>query len=291
MPDPVVAPPAPSSPSPAPSPGSVNGVDAAISAFMNFDAFAEELPEGPSVSPPAEPTAPLSGQEPPPAVPAPGGDGGEGPQPPVSPTLTPAAPSPEILELRAQLGTLERLMQGGGQPAAAEPPTDDTPSYMLRIPDEIIAGMESEDPKVRRDALGLLVAGIGRTVHRTIMERVGQQFQQIPQMISQIHSATSTRKQVFDEFYGQYKDLNQKHFYPLVQEAAKQVMAETKANAWTPVLSKAIAIRAYQLLGRPVPGAPVVAARPPVQVGGGSRPASSLAGTPALEQELRDILF
>lgn len=152
---------------------------------------------------------------------------------------------------------------------------DDVPDYLLQVPDSIWAGVEAEDPMMRRKAITALLSGYSRTVHHTLTQQMRQVFQSLPMMMGQMINSQQTQKSIFDDFYGNYRDLNDPELFPLVQSVARGVLQQMGAQGWSPQVRQRVAEAVYAKLGRPAPGAQPGVVPATVFNGSASRPTAS----------------
>jgi hypothetical protein len=256
----------------------------------------EETP--PSPSPPTPSVAPTPGQAPTPGAPT--------PQAPTS--GAPAALDPAVLA--GQVQTLTQLVsrqiaQGqppaGGQPPAPAEPELPTHQYQMTIPDGLDTALISDDPAVRKQAIGALVQGTAQTVHREVVKSMRAEFARVLPNIIQTH-ITQSRQQsaVAQDFYGTFPQYAHPAFKPIVVQLAQQVAQETGARTWSVELRNKVGERLGQLIqavsgqqipngGQPpaVPG-PQLPPRGPAAINpGGARP--SMGADPT--QQFRELLL
>ena len=234
------------------------------------------------------------------------------PVPAAQPTSAPAVvaqpvqPSAEE-QLRADLAArdsyIATLIQGGPQPAGNQPtpagapaaPVDDIPPHMYQLPQELVAGLRSEDPTEAGKALSNYTSLVTRTIHRQLREEYSGKIQevvsQIPAMVDKIIKHQTETKAIFEDFYGEHKDLNKPELYPVILNAAIKLMNETKATSWTPQFKTALAARVRGALGMgnvAQPAAPAAPVYQPAMMNGGARPSAPVATT--ADKQAEDIM-
>jgi hypothetical protein len=141
-----------------------------------------------------------------------------------------------------------------GQDGQQEP----LPNYQFQIPDQLLQMMDSDDPAQRKQALTYLGQGVAQSVHQMVRQEMAQKMgrmqQELPQTIQQQQAAQAQQKQIFDDFYGTYQDLNRPELRPTIVEVAKAVAGEYQQRgvpvSWGPEFKQAVANRVYQVLGR-----------------------------------------
>lgn len=278
---------------PAPAPSStpsttvetnIGPVEKDIMALFDHDPFA-----APSEPTPAAPTEPAAQPQvtPEPAAPTP---------PAATPTAQPAQPAapqagvvpPELAALQARIDTLTQVVaqQPVGQPpataAAAQPTQDDVSlpqhGYVFQVPDQLVAGLASDNAAERQQALGALIQGTATNVHREVIRAMRQELSQVlPQLMGRHIEQHQRRVEIFNDFYNSYPQFSNPVLRPLVAQVANQVATATGAREWSPQLKQAIAqhlantLNGVQPQAAPIPPAPVPPT-PPVITPGGVRP-------------------
>lgn len=295
-----------SAPEPAPS------SDYPLADLLNFDPFGPD-PESPSPAT-TEGTAPAPSSTPSTEAPAPSpvsasatlpADGGV---PGSQPAPTPAAPDPreqELTELRAQLAELRGFVEASRQPMPAVQPTaqpaaavDQVPPYMFQIPQQLMQGLASEDIAERTTAVQHLLAGMARSVHRTLSQQMEERFRAVPEHVQTIVNGREAAREIFNDFYGAYPELRNPALMPVVQQISSTF--ERNGEKWSAKLRDKIAAEVYKTLGRPLPGQqaqaqqtqvpPTEAApqRPPAMIQGSARP--TVVHLPDDQQEMLDLI-
>lgn len=215
-------------------------------------------------------------------------------QPGNPPTPTPGAQPTELAPILNRLATvLERPAASAPGQTQAQPQTPayaQVPDYGYNIPPQVMAGLSSEDPQVATQALGTILTGVSRNVHQVVMQSARQMIQQslIPHIKQEMQNAIAAAE-IFRDFYGDYKDLNDERFRPLIVSEAERLAKTQGPNfSYGPNFKQALAQAVYALLGRQVPGAQPqghtqqqvqTPAAPPGMVGGGNggRPMGGMA--------------
>lgn len=271
----------PSAGAPPAEPGPSSGAEPSqqeLKDYFNFDFFApEEEPKAPAegATSPAAPSAQAApGSTPstsPQSAQPPAEGGSQAPQPAPTPAQLDAR-EVELGELRRQLSEMQGMITAMRQPAPPvqnaapqQPVADDLPSYQFPIPPALMQAMASEDVSERTTAVQHLVAGIGRAVHRQIRTEMEGRFRTLPDQFGQIIQSREQAREIFNDFYGTYKDLNDPMFYPLVQAVHQSLGSD--GQTWSAKLRDKIATAVYAKLGRQMPGqAPTQTVIPPTQV-------------------------
>lgn len=263
------------------------GVD--LKEILNYDPFEPK----PGIENTQEPVA--GTEVVPPATP---------PTPPQPDPNTPAAPTLEqFQELQARLTAMEaaryqqqQAPQGGQQQQPqpgqqGQPGTQPQPQrrYGFQVQQQILDGLNAEDPNVRNGSLVTLVNGVGEIIHDTVIAEVRGMIEQmsaaVPQQIQQTTQAAAEQQKVFNDFYGTFPELNQPAFHQLVGTIAGQIGAK-KPGGWTPALRDEIGREVYKILKWPIPGQRQNAPKPPAQSSSSSRP-----GAPApMGEQVQDMM-
>lgn len=294
-------------------------VDQEILDILNFDPFpGGELPPEPAVAegaetpPAAAPQQPSGQQTTDPAHPAEGTEAVPVTALPADPATTPAAPAataptadPQTVALQTQVQSLTAALAAAQSstkaPAAApDAKVPDAPDYMFSVPDQLLQLMGSEDPNQVRQGLQALMSGLGQSMHKIVMQAVDEKLATVPSMISQGQQVLAQRQIIFEDFYKAHPDLNQPALHSVVSNVGAQVQAEMGAQAWSPQLRDAIAVRVRQSLGLiqgttqvapavpvPAPVTPAAVPKPPAMIGSGVSPAPKQA--PILGDEILDL--
>ncbi len=267
--------------------------------LLNFDPFAKSGEEEQATAVEAAAVAPTEAAPTPAAVEE--GKPAEAVAEAVAPEAAPPAPAedPAMVALRQQnelltqtLKTVQEAQAPAQAPAEApaEAPAADIPAYSFNIPDELVKHIQSDDPAEVRTGVAALAQGVAQTVHQTVMQQFGEQMSQfVPNYVQQSVASMQQQQEVFNDFYGNNKDLNVPELRPLVVSVAQQVASETGADSWSPTLRDAVATRVRGMLRS---GAAPAASTPPqpANFGGSARPAADAAATP-VQADVMTTLF
>lgn len=249
-----------------------------------------------------------------------GSQTGETPAPEGQPTEPPkpAAPTvnPELEELRRQLADLaeqNRLLmsvvnKGSAKDEAKEPEKPKEPEvppvdqlYKLAIPDDLFSAIRSEDPREARGAMNHMLNSLAMVVHNqlrgeytaAIQKQMGPLMTRLPEMVQQNVQTQQSAAEIRRDFYGTYKDLDDKKIIPIVTQVAQLVMQERGSEAWNAEVRDTVARRTYAVLGKPFPGGqPPAQSKPPVKhtPSGGTRPSSVGRQLKPLEKQIAELL-
>lgn len=274
--------PPPATPPVADSSPSLSHAD--VDKLLSFDPFSE--PPAPAAEPPAQPaaTAPVPGT--PPAAP--------------SPPAQPAPANPEVEKLLRELADAraviaEQTTKLGSPPPQTPPGTPepniftDVPAYEFELPTPLLQAFDSEDPVQRSKAIGAVMTGTARVVHQNLMKNVASVMERLPTIIQSHVTGALRQKEIFDDFYGTYKDLNNPALRPTIVHVTRQVFQEKNVKDWSQDVRDTIAQRVYALLGRVVPTATPPVPPAPFTPGTGVRgPVPD--GTPSPQQDILNTL-
>lgn len=230
---PVIDPPTAPDPAPTVETSTEGGIfdDAALNAIFKFDPFekgdeSQPAPSGAdSISAPAESAAPTAA------------DSVSSPEP---------APAPKGLdevvaslsEVAASLKTKEETKD---QPDPIESLFSD-----VQLPPTLVAAMRSESPEEAGAALNLIVQGTARMAVRKARELLDSFVtESLPVMLSSHAQAQTAAKDVHDDFYGTYPQLNKPEIKPFITNLAAQMANEAGANfkGWNPAFRDAVATK------------------------------------------------
>lgn len=269
--------------------------EASVIAAMQFDPFADdgsgetEESQGAEASSEGQDSVPVAentegapapeGEQPPAEVPQPEQQNTESQDDKSELEITKQA----LRELQEQVKqfTSQQPNQQQQAPANADGNNDAEMSYQFNIPPQLMRMMDSEDPAERQQGITHFANGVANEVHKNIMGQMQQAFTgYVPQLVQQMLQTTTVQKQVFDDFYGKYPELNRPELYPMVQNVGQAVMQETGLKQWSPQLRDAIAKRMQAILnGGAMPTTQAPAPQPtapqqqPFMAGTTSRPA------------------
>lgn len=229
------------------------------------------------------------------------------------------APDPEKEALResnrhaAEL--LEAYKRGGSQPAA-EPksgarapsgkagtaPQDDSaePTYNFNIPDQLVQALTSDDVNTFKTGVAGFAQGIGQGVHKQVTQYIEKQLpkmmeKMIPAMIQSHMQSYNSRKAIFDDFYGTYKELNNPTLYPVISDITGKVMQEMRTDKWSPAIRDTVAKRVKEFISSiggnaaPANGNTQLPKHPVLGGGNNSRPAPEPKNDVAAD--IMDTLF
>jgi hypothetical protein len=220
------------------------------------------------------------------------------PDPSKSPT---ANPEMELIkkQLKEANEALAAMRDAAKAPAKAEPTqpqggaseADTIPAYNFNIPDGLVDKLASEDPRDRKEGLGVLIQGASRAVHKAIRDEVMQHIAPavVRLAVEQVRGRATeaeAMQTIRGDFYGSYPELNKPELIPLIGQMAAQLAAELGVNGYTPEFKAALAARAKALFnlggGAVVTQAPK---QPVINRGGGTRVA------PSAEQQLSNEIM
>lgn len=178
-------------------------------------------------------------------------------------TATPPQVDPrdkQISDLQAQVTAL--LTRAAQQPQKEaeqkeQKPQADAPKFNVRIPDEILAGMSSEDEKERATATTFLINGamnfLWREVSTLLETKLTEMQRKVPEVVDSRQSMKEQQKQVFEDFYAAFPKLKKAELFPLVssqaQVLAKEMMQATGTFSWTQEFRDKLGQHVMNLLG------------------------------------------
>lgn len=197
------------------------------------------------------------------------------------------APDPEKDALRQSLDTANSLIeaykggrsnsqgtgeqpQGGTQKPAGGQRQDqgqqDGPKYDFNIPQQLVQALTSDKPEDFVMGLKGFATGVALAVHQQMLTQMKPVIENmlkthVPQMLTPALEGYNTRKAIFDDFYGTYKELNNPRLYGTIAQTTQEVMTELKTNQWSPAVRDMVAKRVKDYLGAAVGatnGAPAV---------------------------------
>lgn len=167
-------------------------------------------------------------------------------------TQTQAQPNPELELLKQQNADLQRKFDALTESLTKAPPQQQQQqqqagperTFNIGIPDELIAGMASEDPIQRRNATQVLVNGVGDMIYAKVMKEVREFVPQAARGIVQTtHQEAEQHNQIQTDFYGKYPEFAKPELRIVVYSVANAVAKELGAREWSPALRDAIAAR------------------------------------------------
>lgn len=270
--------------SPAPA---VESNEDMISRIMDYDYFGGPEEEVAEEESPSDSLADVDVGEP-------AGEKKEGvAEAPPQPPKTPEAPktNPELDELRRQLDELRetnKTLMGVVQSKAKEPEEkkedsapkpkakyDEDIRYALAVPSDIAKLIYSEDPDERGQGLNGLVNGLAATIHTRLREeyqlalkdQISPVINSLPNVVGREVERSYSARQIVDDFYGTYKQVNLRQHGELVKTVAQAVFEQKGTESWNAEVRDEIGKRVYQILGLPLPssepsGKPTASAKP-----------------------------
>lgn len=157
---------------------------------------------------------------------------------------------PQNQQLETILSRLSQQLDQGSQqqPEKQEQKEPEVPAYDFNIPDEIVQGMASEDPGERKKALAAYTKGVAQAIHKTMRSEVQEEFQRVPNMIQSHTQQTQRAQTIFQDFYGQYPELNRPELRSLITNQAQAMMQENPNMQWSPQVRDEIARRVRGVL-------------------------------------------
>jgi hypothetical protein len=181
-------------------------------------------------------------------------------------TGTPSDPEKEALRESVKNATalIEALKSGSKEPKSggkapsgtAQPSEAESaePKYDFNIPDQLVQALTTDDPQVFKQGVAGFAKGIGMGVHREVTKYIESQLPKmmekiVPQMIQNHLQTFNSRKAIFDDFYGTYKELNNPTLYPVIANITATTMQELKTDKWSPAVRDTVAKKVKELLG------------------------------------------
>ncbi len=130
-----------------------------------------------------------------------------------------------------------------GKPAEEIPEADDV-QYNMRIPDETLAAIRSEDPQEAAAGIHALSTGLAITIHRRMRlemtEKLNEMTKQFPTMIQNHTQDVARQQEISTDFYGTYPELKSPRMKDIVRVAAIALTKETGASGYTPEFKTAL---------------------------------------------------
>lgn len=198
------------------------------------------------------------------------------------PAMNIPAPDPEKDALRQSLDTANALIdayKGGRGGDRQEPssgqgqqpqtqqrqqqPSAPANPYNFNIPKQLITALTSDKPEDFEMGLKGFATGVAQAVHTQMLAALKPQIEallatHVPRMVGPQLENYNTRKAIFDDFYGSYKELNNPTLYPMIANITQDVMTALKTNQWSPAVRDTVAKRVKEILGSAIGGvAPV----------------------------------
>lgn len=242
------------------------------------------------------------------------------PAPATAKPSEPAAPvvSPEVRALQESLKNATDLIEAykskGSAPAApaaaqpkAAPAAEEGPKWNFTIPDQLVEALSTDDPVKFKQGLAGMAQGVAQATYNQVQQNMERMIQpliekMIPQLVQRSMGQKTESDNIFNDFYGTYKELNNPKLYPLVGKITAEVMGELKTDKWSAAVRDTVGQRVKDLIasiagmgpaGQPQNSAPAAALAPkhPPMFGGGNSRAGSANSTTDLEREIADTLF
>jgi hypothetical protein len=192
----------------------------------------------------------------------------------------------------------------GQQPAAPEAAK---PAYTVEVPPQLFEAIRSDDPEVARQGLNVMVNSVMNRVHKDVSTLLAEReaaiiahvSQAVPARMQQQTEVETQARQVHDDFYGTFKELDVPELKPLVTQVATSIAQEVARQgyspAWTPEFRNAVGERVRAILRAtnggqqsPPPPPPPTSA-PAAQIRGGVRPVNT-SGLTEEQQEMVGLL-
>lgn len=211
----------------------------------------------------------------------------------------------ETTLLKAKVAFLEQQAALAAQqrPAAApvqqQQQDDELPAYQFQLPVELRKLLDSEDAGERAQGMQYALQGLARLIHSNLREEYrGYMKSNQPDVASTVQTIMAHRQQqqeIFNDFYGAYKDLNHPALHQVVLSVGQQVYKEHPGLQYNNQVRDEIARRTYAILGRQMPkaGKPAAARKGPAMVGsqGGAAARPNGAAAPNSVQGIFQTLF
>jgi hypothetical protein len=238
-------------------------------------------------------------------------------EPTIAPAPSPAADGkpkeeatpPQTADLKGLLADVLKEMKGTEEKpeekkADAPPP----PKYMPQIPDAIFAGLEHEDPAIRRQAMNAMIGGAMSKVYSDltaeINARVTEAVSQVPTMVEQSAQQKASLAKTREEFYAENPEFAAKgeKFQKFVAMAGIQYAQSLGAEykGFTPEFRVKLAKHIEEMTGGAVKAGKVPAKKPASEVkapkvangyqAGNAPTRAPEAGAMSLSDEIADTL-
>lgn len=135
-------------------------------------------------------------------------------EPTIAPAPSPAADGkpkeeatpPQTAELKGLLADVLKEMKGDEKPKEEEPKAT-PPKYNPNIPDALFAGLEHEDPAIRRQAMNAMIGGAMSKVYTDltaeINAKVTEAVSRVPALVEQNTEQKANLAKTRDEFYNE----------------------------------------------------------------------------------------
>lgn len=156
-------------------------------------------------------------------------------------------------EQAAQIRALTAAVsQPRATPAEAAPKKEEPkgPKYQLGVPDAIIEGFTSDDPKVAKTALEHLVSGLANRIWEDLTVELGNLRKEIPQIAANTSRTLNTTEAIQQDYYGKYP--SHRPLAPIVTQVATQLASEFatagKLRGWNEEFREEVAKRINTLI-------------------------------------------
>lgn len=248
--------------SPASAPATTTSDSAIDSLWASFSGVSETPPAA------AEPQSAGAGNQQPAVQGKDGVVGNTQQTPPVTetPTAAPMAPptgippdqsAAQLAELRGQLNAVMQMAANNQQRAQPQPQQQpQLPDFPVRIPNEVVQAMRSEDPAQTQAALEYLGSNLGSMVLHRAQQDIGNLYQHIqqaiPQMVSAMIAQHTQMQQWHNEFYGDYSELGvSPQMKQLVAQVASGLAQQGRVTKLDKAAGRMVAEEVLRAMGAP----------------------------------------
>ena len=135
------------------------------------------------------------------------------------------------------------------------------PAYQMRIPDEILQKMGSDDPNVIRAGLAEFAQGVAQVTHYNVAMQMEQRLEALEQKL--LEKSVSTFKQqtqaeqeaekartaIQKDFYGTFPELDKPELKLFIQTQAKLLAEQYGVNSWNESFRNALGEHVKRILG------------------------------------------
>ena len=283
-------------PAPAPAEAPDRGVSEEIRSILHFDPFEDGALD--EVKPPPAAPEPQVVQAEAPPVP---------PPPPPAPEPAPAdVLATTVQELRQTVQELPNAVRQATQPPPTPEPQVDPfhpkdgeqalnyVQIMSTIPDAALNGLISENPLERKQAVAQVLGVAMHVAHRLAVKQAtetlrGEFSRVLPAYVSEHLQTESLRREVHNDFYTAFPQLNHPVLKQVVMREAAVLGPKLGVTSWTPEFRDALGKHVMDML--PQVQAPATAAPAPATptVGPSARPMTG-TGSQSMQQEIADLL-
>jgi hypothetical protein len=133
-------------------------------------------------------------------------------------------PEPSLKDVLKEVMNEVKAEAPKPQEQKPEEPKPEGPKYSPLVPDEIMAAIESEDPKVRQQGVSAMLGGAMNRVYADLKKEMqvtmATVLQQVPTILQQQQSAQAEAKRNHDTFYSENPNFG-------TSEARKRLVAQT----------------------------------------------------------------